>query len=73
MRVRNVQLLLAISIQLNQTIALHIAKLPIRRVEVKRFTISGGTSSKIGDRLLTGQLLKRSVYGKSFELRFGSD
>ena len=59
LRVGNVQLLLAISIKLNQTIALHIAKLPIRRVEVKTFTISGGTRSIIGDRQLTGQLLKR--------------
>ena len=56
LRVRNVQLLPAISIELNQTIAHHNAKFPIRRVEVKTFTISSGTRSKIEDHLLTGQL-----------------
>ena len=42
LRVRNVQLLPAISYELNQTIAHHNAKFPIRRVEVKTFTISSG-------------------------------
>ena len=41
LRVRNIQLLPAISNELNQT----NAKFPIRRVEVKTFTISSGTRS----------------------------
>ena len=63
LRVRNVQLLPAISNELNQTIAHHNAKLPIGRVEVKTFTISSGTRSKIEDHLLTGQLPKRVFIG----------
>ena len=63
LRVRNVQLLPAISNELNQTIAHHNAKFPIRRVEVKTFTISSGTRSKIEDHLLTGQLPKRVFIG----------
>ena len=63
LRVRNVQLLPAISNELNQTIAHHNAKFPIRRVEVKTFTISSGTRSKIEDHLLTCQLPKRVFIG----------
>ena len=58
MRVQNVQLLPAISNELNQTIAHHNAKFSIRRVEVKYFTINSGTRSKIEDYLFTGQLPK---------------
>ena len=43
LRVRNVQLLPAFSNELNQLIAHHNTKFPIRRVEVKTFTISSGT------------------------------
>ena len=64
LRVRNVQLLPAISNELNQTIAHHNAKFTIRRVvEVKTFTISSGTRSKIEDHLLTGQLPKGVFIG----------
>ena len=63
LRARNVQLLPAISNELNQTIANHNAKFPIRRVEVKTFTISSGTRSKIEDHLFTGQLPKRVFIG----------
>ena len=63
LRSRNVQLLPAISNELHQTIAHHNAKFPIRRVEVKTFTISSGTRSKIEDHLLTGQLPKRGFIG----------
>ena len=45
------------------TIALANAKFPIRRVEVKTFTISSGTRYKIEDHLLTGQLPKRVFIG----------
>ena len=48
---------------MNQTIAHHNAKYPIRRVEVKTFTISSGTRSKIEDHLFTGQLPKRVFIG----------
>ena len=63
LRVRNVQLLPAISNEVNQTIAHNNAKFPIRRVEVKTFTISSGTRSKIKYHLLTGQLPKRVFIG----------
>ena len=63
MRVRNVQLLPAISNELNRTIAHHNAKFPIRRVEIKTFTISSGTRSKIEDHLLAGLLPKRVFIG----------
>ena len=63
LRVRNVQVLPAISNELKQTIAHHNAKFPIRRDEVKTFTISSGTRFKIEDHLLTGQLPKRVFIG----------
>ena len=63
LRVRNVQLLPAISNELNQTIAHHNATFPIRRVEVKTFTVSSDTRSKIEDHLLTGQLPKGVFIG----------
>ena len=63
LRVLNVQLLPAISNELNQTIAHHNAKFLIRRVEMKTFTISSGTRSKIEDHLLTGQLPKLVFIG----------
>ena len=44
--VRYVQLLPTIANDLNQTIAQHNAKLPIRRVEVKTFTIGTGLRSQ---------------------------
>lgn len=61
--VRNVQLLPAITNDLNQSIAQHNAKFPIRRVEVKTFTIGTGLRSKIEDHLFQGQLPKRLFIG----------
>ena len=61
--VRYVHLLPAISNQLNQTIASHHAKIPIRRVEVKTFTINSGLRSKVEDHLFQGQLPKRLFIG----------
>ena len=60
--VRYVQLLPTIANDLNQTIAQHNAKLPIRRVEVKTFTIGTGLRSKT-DHLFQGQLPKRLFIG----------
>ena len=59
LRVRNVQLLPAISNELYKTIAHHNAEFTIRRVDVKTFTIRSDTRSKIEDYFLTGQLPKR--------------
>ena len=48
--------------QLYPTVA-HHNTFPIRRVEVKTFTISSGTRAKIDDHLLTDQLPKRVFIG----------
>ena len=48
---------------LNQAIAQKQAKFPIRRVEVKIFTINTGLRSKIEDHLFQGQLPKRLFIG----------
>ena len=61
--VRYVQLLPTIANDLNQTIAQHNAKLPIRRVEVKTFTIGTGLRSKTENHLFQGQLPKRLFIG----------
>ena len=61
--VRTVQLLPAITNDLNQAIAQKQAKFPIRRVEVKTFTINTGLRSKIEDHLFQGQLPKRLFIG----------
>ena len=52
--VRHIQLLPAISNELNQSIVHHNAKFPIRRVEVKSFTIGSGLRSKVEDHLFQG-------------------
>ena len=61
--VRTLQLLPAITIDLNQAIAQKQAKFPIRRVEVKTFTINTGLRTKIEDHFFHGQLLKRLFIG----------
>ena len=61
--VRTVQLLPAITNDLNQAIAQKQAKFPIRRVEVKTFTINTGLRSKIEDHLFQEQLPKRLFIG----------
>ena len=40
---------------INQRLSTEMAKYPLRRVEVKTFTISAGTQSKIEDHLFQGQ------------------
>jgi hypothetical protein len=61
--VRTVDLLPVMANDLNQTIAQHGMKMPIRRVEVKTFTISQNNQSKIEDHLFHGQLPKRIILG----------
>ena len=61
--VRYVQLLPATASDLNQSIARSPAKFPIRRAEVKTFTIGTGLRSKIEDHLFQGQLPKRVFIG----------
>ena len=63
LEVRHIQLLPAISNELNQSIVHHNAKFPIRRVEVKSFTIGSGLRSKVEDHLFQGQLPKRIFIG----------
>ena len=61
--VRTVDLLPVVANQLNQQIAQHNMKIPIRRTEVKTFTIPNGQRSKIEDHLFQGQLPKRLIIG----------
>ncbi|MEW8546194.1 MAG: hypothetical protein AB2693_21965 [Candidatus Thiodiazotropha sp.] len=61
--VRNIQLLPAIANDLNQSIAHQSAKYPVRRVEVKTFTIGTDMRSKVEDHLFQGQLPKRLFIG----------
>ena len=61
--VRYVQLLPATANDLIQSIARSPAKFPIRRAEVKTFTIGTGLRSKIEDHLFQGQLSKRVFIG----------
>ncbi|XP_022301109.2 uncharacterized protein F54H12.2-like [Crassostrea virginica] len=48
---------------INQRLNTETAKYPLRRVEVKTFTIGAGTHSKIEDHLFQGQMPKRIVVG----------
>ena len=61
--VRTVELLPVLANDLNKTLMSHGMKMPIRRVEVKTFTISRGLRSKIEDFLFQGQLPKRVIVG----------
>lgn len=46
---------------INERLNLETAKYPIRRVDVKTFTIPTGTQSKICDHLFQGQMPKRII------------
>ena len=61
--VRTVELLPALANDLNHAMANYGMKFPIRRVEVKTFTVSTGLRSKIEDHLFQGQLPKRLFLG----------
>jgi len=49
LNIRTVQLLPVVANDLNRQIATHNMKIPIRRVEVRTFTVSTGLRSKIED------------------------
>ncbi|XP_061180826.1 uncharacterized protein F54H12.2-like [Saccostrea echinata] len=58
---------------INQTLNTHRAKYPLRRVEVKSFTIPTGTQSKITDHLFQGQMPKRLILGFVENAAFNGD
>ncbi|XP_055997921.1 uncharacterized protein F54H12.2-like [Ostrea edulis] len=51
---------------INQQLSTQTAKYPLRRVEVKTFTIPSGTQSKITDHLFQGQMPKLIVLGQDW-------
>ena len=61
--VRNVEILPVIANDFNQVIAQQNMKIPIRREEVKTFTVGTGLQSKVEDHLFQGQLPKRIFIG----------
>ena len=58
---------------INQRLNTDTAKYPLRRVEVKTFTIAVGTQSKIEDHLFQGQMPKRIVLGLVSNAGFNGD
>jgi hypothetical protein len=61
--VRRVEVLPKVGNDISHTLSRTTAKYPIRRVEVKTFTIATGLRSKIEDHLFQGQLPKRLIVG----------
>jgi len=61
--VRRVEVLPKVGNDISHTLSRTTAKYPIRRVEVKTFTIAAGLRSKIEDHLFQGQLPKRLFIG----------
>ncbi|XP_061177786.1 uncharacterized protein F54H12.2-like [Saccostrea echinata] len=59
--------------QINESLNTHRAKYPLRRVEVKTFTIPTGTQSKITDHLFQGQMPKRLILGFVENAAFNGD
>ncbi|XP_056022006.1 uncharacterized protein F54H12.2-like [Ostrea edulis] len=58
---------------INQQLSTQTAKYPLRRVEVKTFTIPTGTQSKITDHLFQGQMLKLILVGFVENAAFNGD
>lgn len=58
---------------INDRLNSETAKFPLRRVEVKTFTIPQGTQSKITDHLFQGQMPKRIVLGFVENAAFNGD
>ncbi|XP_062589967.1 uncharacterized protein F54H12.2-like [Saccostrea cucullata] len=58
---------------INQSLNTHRAKYPLRRVEVKTFTIPTGTQSKITDHLFQGQMPKHLILGFVENATFNGD
>nr|XP_034317022.1 uncharacterized protein F54H12.2-like [Crassostrea gigas] len=61
--VRKVRPTAAVLNTVNERLNVETAKYPLRRVDVKTFTIPTGTQSKISDHLFQGQMPKRIVLG----------
>lgn len=61
--VRKVRPTAAVLNTVNEMLNVETAKYPLRRVDVKTFTIPTGTQSKISDHLFQGQMPKRIVLG----------
>lgn len=70
---RQVRLLPALANATNRSIEAHNAKYPIKRVEVKTFTINQNLMSKIEDNLFQGQLPKRLFIGMVTNKAFNGD
>ena len=73
MWVRKVRLTSTVLNAINQRLNTETAKYPLRRVEVKTFTIARGTQSKIEDHLFHGQMPKRIVLGLVDNAGFNGD
>ena len=58
---------------INQRLNTETAKFPLRRVEVKTFTIGSGVQSQIEDHLFQGQMPKRIVVGLVENAAFNGD
>ena len=58
---------------INQQLSTQTAKYPLRRVEVKTFTIPSGTQSKITDHLFQGQMPKLILLGFVENTAFNGD
>ena len=71
--VRKVKPIATLLNQLNEQMNATTAKYPLRRVEVKTFTIPAGTRSKITDNLFQGQMPKRIVIGMVTNAAFNGD
>ena len=71
--VRKVKPIATLLNQMNEQMNTSTAKFPLRRVEVKTFTIPAGTRSKITDHLYQGQMPKRIVVGMVSNAAFNGD
>lgn len=71
--VRNVKPAPTVLNAINQRLNTETAKYPLRRVEVKTFTIPNGIQSKISDHLFQGQMPKRLVIGFVPNASFNGD
>lgn len=61
--IRSVKLRSDVANDQNKTILTHNMKIPIRRAEIKTFTITAGLQSRIEDNIFRGQLPKRIFVG----------
>lgn len=73
MWVRKIKPTPAIQNAINQRLNSETVKYPLRRVEVKTFTIATGSQSKITDHLFQGQMPKRVLIGFLENAAFNGD